>query len=256
MINVVESGNKELSTLVMLHGLGGTHRYWNTGIDKLEEHYHLVRLDLLGFGDSSQPWQNYTLEKHLSAIEGVLLKYESFALVGHSLGATLALAYAQRHQKQITRLFLVSLPLFYCQNNAYNWMRRTPSGWLMTNMGVAALTCMLTRRLARKILPFFVKNIPKEVLDDLVKHNVFSSITTLWNVLYNQTILSNIHLMSPELKVSCIHAVNDDSAPYDAVKTLVNRLQNWKLYTLKKSGHHPWLFENKACVCDIIRART
>ena len=248
MINVVESGQKNLPKLVMLHGLGGTLRYWNTGINQLTEKYHVIRLDLLGFGDSKQPWQNYTIDKHLAAIETVLLNYDSFTLLGHSLGAAISLAYAERHQTQVEKLILMSLPLFYCQRHAYNWMRRTPSGWLMTNVGVAAITCMLTRRLAKKILPRFIKNFPKEVMDDLVKHNVFSSTTTLWNVLYNQKMLSNIESLNKNLKVHCIHAKNDSTAPYEPVKKLADSLPNWEILTLEESDHHPWLWDNEACI--------
>ena len=253
MINVKKSGNSKSPTLVMLHGLGGTLRYWNTGLDALEKYYHVVRIDLLGFGDSSKPWQNYSLEKHLAAIEPVLLKYDSFVLMGHSLGASISLAYADIHKQQVTKLVLISLPLFYCQKHAYNWIRRTPSGWLMSNMLISALTCMISRRLAKKILPKFIKNYPQEVMDDLVKHNVFSSTTTLWNVLYNQQMTKRIISLNKSLKVYCIHSLNDSSAPYKPVQKLANSLPNWNLLTLEKANHHPWLWDNKACIKEIFR---
>ena len=156
-------------------------------------------------------------------------------------------------EQQVKKLVLISLPLFYCQKHAYNWMRRTPSGWLMTNMGVAALTCMISRRLAKKILPKFIKNYPQEVMDDLVKHNVFSSTTTLWNVLYNQKMLSNIDSLNTKLKVYCIHSSNDSTAPYGPVKKLVDSLPNWSLLTLEKADHHPWLWDNKSCINEVFR---
>ncbi len=248
MINVVESTQTGKPTLVFLHGLGGTLRYWNTGLDDLTHRFHVVRLDLLGFGDSSQPWQNYTQAKHLTAISSVLKNYPSFVLVGHSLGAALALAYAKENPAQVKGLVLISLPLFKDKPEAYHWMRRTPSGWLMTNMGVAALTCIATRRLAKKILPRFFKEFPADVISDLVKHNVLSSITTLWNVLYNQSLLTDLNLLDNDLVVSCIHAKNDITAPYEPVEKLVNSLPQWFLTTLESSDHHPWLWDNQACI--------
>ncbi len=248
---VVEMGDKNLPKLVMLHGLGGTHRYWNTGLETLTTRYYVIRIDLLGFGDSPQPWQNYTLEKHLDALEKVLSSYGSFVLMGHSLGAALSLGYAERHPQAVKALILLSLPLFYSQNEAYHWMRRTPSGWLMTNMGIAALTCMFTRRIAGKLLPYMLKEFPEEVVSDLVKHNVLSSITTLWNVLYHQSLIKNLKNLNKDLKVHCIHAINDATAPYKPVQQLVNEQSPWDLTLLEKSDHHPWLWDNQQCL-DII----
>ncbi len=248
MLNVVETGEPSKPTLVLLHGLGGTHRYWNTGLETLIQQYHVVCIDLLGFGDSPQPWQNYTQAKHLAALKSVLENYDSFVLAGHSLGAALALAYAEQHPHQVNSLVLISWPLFMSQTDAYHWMRRTPSGWLMTNMGVAALTCIATRRLAVKILPYFLKNFPTEIINDLVKHNVLSSTTTLWNVLYNQATLKDLSLLNKNLSVHCIHATNDTTAPYEPIHQIVNSLPRWTLTTLDKSNHHPWLWDNDACL--------
>ena len=253
MLNIIESGQKNKTTLVMLHGLGGTHRYWNTGLERLEKRYHIVRIDLLGFGDSPQPWQNYTLKKHLKALEQALENFHSFIIIGHSLGAALGLTYAEKHPQKIKSLILISLPYFKNQQNAYQWMRRTPSGWLMTNMFIAALTCMTTRRLAKRILPRFLTMFPEDVVEDLVKHNVMSSTTTLWNVLYNPAFLDDIQLLEPKIPVFCIHAKNDATAPYKNVVELTEKLPSWKLISLEESDHHPWLWDNKACIDFVLK---
>lgn len=248
-----ELGNPDNQTIVFLHGLGATHRYWDDGIGVLANKFHVLLLDLLGFGDSPQPWQNYTQEKHLLAINDVLKNHKSFVLIGHSLGASLSLAYAEQFPNQIKGLVLISFPVFINQSNAYRWMRRKPSGWLLTNIFVTALICMVTRFLARKLLHYFLRTYPKVVIDDLVKHNMFSSTTSLWNVIYNQSILDNLGLINPQLKITCIHATNDQSAPYENICSLVYSQTNWELYTLYKGDHHPWLWEKEKCLNIIIK---
>ncbi|MCW8870083.1 MAG: alpha/beta hydrolase [Proteobacteria bacterium] len=247
-LNCIEFGNSENQTIVFLHGLGATHRYWLEGLDKLTPHFHVVLLDLLGFGDSPRPWQIYTQEKHILAINDVLKNYSSFILIGHSLGAALSLAYAEHYPKHVKGLILISLPLFNKQPDAYKWMRRTPSGWLLTNMLATALICVVTRFLARKLLHHFLKQYPKEIIDDLVKHNMFSSTTSLWKVIYNQSILNDLVLLRGQLKIVCIHAINDKTAPYTTVQDLVKDHVDWVLYTLNAGDHHPWLWQKEKCI--------
>ena len=251
-LNFIELGNPNNQTIVFLHGLGATHRYWNNGIEELTDKFHVILLDLLGFGDSPQPWQNYTQEKHLLAINDILKNHESFILIGHSLGAALSLAYAEQYPEHVKSIILISFPVFINQPNAYKWMRRKPSGWLLTNIFATALICMITRFLAKKLLHQLLSQYPKEIVDDLVKHNMFSSTTSLWNVIYNQSILNNLGLLDAQMKITCIHAINDQSAPYANICSLVESQTNWKLYTLDKGDHHPWLWE-KGTSIEIIQ---
>lgn len=244
-LHFIELGNPDYQTIVFLHGLGATHRYWKDGIAELATKYHVILLDLLGFGESPKPWQNYTQEKHLLALYAILKNHNSFIIVGHSLGAALSIAYAQHYPKQVKGLILMSFPVFIDQPNAYRWMRRKPSGWLLTNIFVTALLCIVTRFLARKILHHFLKQYPKDVIDDLVKHNMFSSTTSLWNVIYNQSILKNLDQLDSQMKVTCIHAINDQSAPYENIYSLVESQTNWELRALDKGDHHPWLWEKE-----------
>ena len=81
-------------TVVFLPGLGGTTRYWSSRVAALERRYRVVLVDLLGFGDSPRPWARYSVERHVQSLAEVLRPYGRVTLVGHSLGALLAIAYA------------------------------------------------------------------------------------------------------------------------------------------------------------------
>lgn len=80
-------------TVVFLPGLGGTTRYWASRVAALQDRYRIVLVDLLGFGDAPRPWIRYGVARHVEALGDALRPYGRATLVGHSLGALLAIAY-------------------------------------------------------------------------------------------------------------------------------------------------------------------
>lgn len=245
-LHLVEYPN-EGPKIVLIHGLGGTHRYWNTGIELLKKNYHLILIDLLGFGDSEKPWINYTKSHHLKALETHLANLGPFYLIGHSLGAALSIAYCAKYPKQCLGQILISLPFFSNKQKAFRWLRQTPTGWLMTNMITAIITCIITRRVVGRFLPKLLKEFPVEIAEDLLKHSFLSSTTTLWQVLYHTTIPEDLRFISNITPTLCIHSLNDDTAPIETVKQLVKEQPGWELKTLVSSAHHPWLWDNPSC---------
>jgi pimeloyl-ACP methyl ester carboxylesterase len=250
-LHVVEH-KKNAPKIVFLHGLGGTHRYWLSGLDRLRLHYHVILVDLLGFGDSDKPWTNYSKERHILALEQTLAHLDHFLLVGHSMGAALSLAYTARSPHQVLGQILISLPYFTSKNKAFQWYRRTPSGWLMTNMLTAIITCIVTRRVVGKFLPRLLKHYPKEIAEDLLKHTFLSSTTSLWQVLYQSTLPSDVAKLPDNISTLCIHSRDDDSAQYETIASLVDEHRQWQLITLNNSKHHPWLWDNNTCVNAVI----
>ena len=186
---------RDAPKVVLLHGLGGTHRYWNSGLDELTGRFHVITVDLLGFGDSDNPWINYTRERHLGALAAHLQRYDQFFVVGHSLSAALALGYSARNPKQVMCQLLISLPYYPSEEQAYRWFRRTPSGWLMTNMFSEIAACLFTRRIMGPFLLRLLQKYPREIVEDLLKQNFLSSTTTPWQVLYNSSILQDAALI-------------------------------------------------------------
>jgi len=119
--------------LVFLPGIGATTRYWEWVVGSLATRMRLVLVDLLGFGRSPKPWTTYSVERHVNELHGVLgplAAQGQLTLIGHSLGARLAVAYAARHPAQVERLVLVSMPYFGGGEKAMEFMRaRESGGW-------------------------------------------------------------------------------------------------------------------------------
>jgi len=234
-------------SVVFLHGLGGTHRYWTAADGAQHIPTGSALVDLLGFGHSPRPFTRYTLDKHLSALESLVSQRAPFVLIGHSLGAALAVAYAAQHPADVEALVLISLPAYGDREHAVRWLRRRPRGWFFTNMALTAVVCVLTRRLFGPLLPFLVRDVPREVARDLVEHNFMSSTTSLWNVLYRRDVRRDVEALPDDLPVTFIHGTNDGTAPIDAVRELVRGRTNGRLVELDGVDHHPWLRDPEAC---------
>lgn len=90
--------------------------FWYRNLDDLSTlSYSIYAIDLPGWGRSSRPPFHGTtpsdaLTFHLQALHDVIsaLNLPPFTLLGHSLGAYLALEYAQAHPASVSRLILVS----------------------------------------------------------------------------------------------------------------------------------------------------
>lgn len=73
---------------------------------------HVLALSLRGRGLSSTPENGYDLEDHLSDIEAVVnhCKLENYCVLGFSRGASYAIAWSLKNQKNVSGLILVDQP--------------------------------------------------------------------------------------------------------------------------------------------------
>jgi pimeloyl-ACP methyl ester carboxylesterase len=102
--------------LILLHGIAASSDDWHEVVAALKSHYHIITIDLLGFGRSPKPqWASYVPQQHIRHIEATLRRVYprgDFLLAGHSLGSLLATRLARRHPRRIRRLLLLSPPVY------------------------------------------------------------------------------------------------------------------------------------------------
>jgi pimeloyl-ACP methyl ester carboxylesterase len=96
-------------TIVGIHGLTANHRCWAPMAEGLAPDYRLVAYDLRGRGDSDKPATGYSLAAHGRDLGALLdrLGLRSAILMGHSLGASIALRFAVDHPIRVRRLVLI-----------------------------------------------------------------------------------------------------------------------------------------------------
>ena len=97
------------NAVVMIHGFPLTRDIWDAQTETLARTHRVVRPDLRGMGASSVPDGPYLMETLASDIAAALdaLAIERAALVGHSLGGYVALAFARMYTERVTHLSLV-----------------------------------------------------------------------------------------------------------------------------------------------------
>ena len=111
----LEWGRTEAPPLVFLHGLTTTAHDWDQIAHDLQPDFHVFATDLRGHGDSAWPdppaYHTDDFVADLTAL-GEHWGLSRFALVGHSLGAVVAVDYAVSHRETVDRLVVVdSVPL-------------------------------------------------------------------------------------------------------------------------------------------------
>lgn len=99
--------------LILLHGWVGSWRYWIPVMQAASVTYRAYALDLWGFGDSTKNNANYSLDAQCKLLDGFLeqMGIGRVALVGHGLGAVVALMAARRNPGMVDRVMAVGCPL-------------------------------------------------------------------------------------------------------------------------------------------------
>ncbi|USG65877.1 alpha/beta hydrolase [Brevibacillus ruminantium] len=241
-------------TLVFLPGITGTHRYWEERVANLAERKRLLLVDPLGFGQSEKPLDAiYSVDRHVEELRRALASEPPFTLVGHSMGAILAVAYAARYPEQVDRLHLLSLPCFDNRADAAAAMG-FPYGLLYTNRFLAIAGCIAGRKLFGRFLtkiPAFLQLYPREVLEDVTTHHWQSFSSSLEEVIFNHDVKKDLRRLPKTLSVSFVHGDADQVAPLEPVRVACKERPEWMLHVLRGGDHHPLLRDPDWCLAPL-----
>jgi proline iminopeptidase len=97
--------------IILLHGgWGAEHSGLVDAVKGLEDHYHFILYDQRGSLRSPSPDSLITFDRHIEDLELLRkeLKLERLSIVGHSMGAVLASAYAAKYPQRVEHLTLVA----------------------------------------------------------------------------------------------------------------------------------------------------
>jgi len=106
----LETGRQHQQTVLLVHGLGQTgFRDWLGVIPQLERHYHVIALDLPGFGHSASPKGRYSPTNYAEVLHWLVNKYAKgkTIVIGHSMGGAVALRYSATYPEEVSQLVLV-----------------------------------------------------------------------------------------------------------------------------------------------------
>lgn len=243
-------------TVVFLPGLGATTRYWSSRVESLALRARLILIDLLGFGQSPKPWSAYTVDRHVTALHAIIgpaaAEHGALVLVGHSLGARIAVAYAHRYPREIRQLVLISLPYYGDEEHAKGFFRRRGAqGWVTTHTLPLALACLLTRRVLGPILPHIFTQFPADVVEDLLQMTWRSSTSTTTEVVFHYDVAADLQRLAGQVPLLCLHGDRDSTAPLPQVRALAATHVGCALRILPGGDHH-LVLRHPAWVCEQI----
>lgn len=118
--------------VIMIHGIASSSVTFERLVPLVEPYHRVIAIDLLGFGDSpAPPGAEYTIDEHAAALTrtiAALRLRQPFVLVGHSMGALIASRYASLNPRRLSRLVLVSPPVYLPTATIGVGLERTAQG--------------------------------------------------------------------------------------------------------------------------------
>ncbi len=98
--------------IIFLHGWVGSWRYWIPAMQAASISFRTYALDLWGFGDTAKNPYYYAIENQTELLDQFLLEMGigKIALIGHGLGAVVALLFTAKNPHFVDRIMTVCLP--------------------------------------------------------------------------------------------------------------------------------------------------
>ena len=108
-IHYYERGKGDVN-IVFVHGYGGRAENFAAQINSLSKDYHVLALDLPGFGYSKKPNDKYTVEQSAEHLDDFLkeMNISESILVGQSRGCSVVRKYAAKNPKNVEAMVLCS----------------------------------------------------------------------------------------------------------------------------------------------------
>ncbi len=238
--------------VLVLHGITGSRRYWIPRVLPLARRHRLIVPDLPGFGLSPKPFTDYTPEFFVETLMGLLEQEarsgEPLRIVGHSLGAILALEIAARYPRQVERLTLISLPRHRSSDQAHQlWFRGSASYRNLLMANSLSRNWEQMRRTGFRLTARYLRRLPLAVVADCRRFTFRSLTSTLEHCLLHYA-LDRVLPLLPRIPIRAIHGDQDQVAPVSHVLELPAQPPYPEVAVVRGSGHHPFHTHTETCL--------
>ena len=252
LLHAVRLGPESAMPVVFLHGITGSRRYFQRRVAPLAGRYRVIIPDLLGFGLSPKPPIDYTVPAFRSALRELLV-HDGVAgrrhvLVGHSLGALIAIEYAIEHPDEIAALVLINLPRHTSAQEAHDlfWLGSASYRKLLNEHSISENLAQIRRMGIDLVLRHVVK-FPWGVVADCRKFTMRSLTSTLEHSLLNYRLDEVLPKLRP-VPVLLIHGMRDPVAPFRNIEDLPLKYPFMRFSLIPSSGHHVFLTHSRRCL--------
>lgn len=208
--------------LVFLHGWVGSWRYWIPSMQAASMTFRAYAIDLWGFGDTAKNPNRYLIENQVQLMIEFLDKMgiPKIALIGHGLGAVVALTFARQNPEIVDRLMVIGVPLG--MGGVSPRLRAAPltelADWLLTKAPVSDAVRLEAPKADTKAIT--------ASLDCMASMN--------WKDLFANTLMPCLY----------VHGLNDPAITPPHYEEMVVLPESTHQILFEQSGHFPMLDEN------------
>ena len=217
--------------LLLLHGLGGSGRYWAGLAPHLAGSRTLIAPDLAGFGHSDKPVADYSRSFHLDNLDRLLAGLGiagEVTVAGHSMGGVLAALFAARRPERVDGLALVAAPFPREQVRPLR-MPGGPGGRAF--YGFVQRVLPLVAPLVRS------KTFPRAVVADYLRHTLDSYQLTSHSLIWDVSVLGELQgLRAAEARQLLFYSEEDHTIASDSLQRWRALLPNAEVMTAP-GGH-------------------
>lgn len=229
-----DNGEQQGNTYVLLHGISSGAGLWAKQFASQTGQHRLIAWDAPGYGDSvALASATPTAADYARALKALVEEAElgSFTLVGHSLGALMASAYASLYPEDVSRLVLASVAQGYGQTTAEQQQQvyeKRPS--LLAKLGPEGM--------ARERGPFLLgQSTPSNMMlvTQAMQRLTLEGFTAASYLLAYDSI--DYYLPAIHDSIDVIYGEDDGITPPAGMQALQQRYARIRLHAVPQAGH-------------------
>jgi pimeloyl-ACP methyl ester carboxylesterase len=253
-LHLVEAGRQNPQTIVLIHGLAYRGMLdWAEAFPELTDKYHVIAIDLPGFGSSDNHLAQYAPEKYSLLISWVVSQYAHgpVIVIGHSMGGAVSLRYTHNYPEQVSRLIMVDAAGMLQRTVFIKHLAKTPVTykWLAPYQSNIPLVDKLIRKIAHKadgwtqsllVTVDRMPDIPQLMMsNDIARKYLYKDRSTLNAAL--GLVYEDFSAAAREVDVPThiIWGEHDDVASIRTGVVLANLMPNAELHIVHEAGHVP-----------------
>lgn len=221
------------SPLVLLHGYPLDHHLWDDVAPLLVDKFDLILPDLRGFGESSTVDSFYSMEDIASDIAALLdhLEIQKTAIVGHSMGGYVALAFARLYPERVSGLGLVSSQVLADAPDRKEG--RYKSAAEVADKGIGSVVAAMTPKFTsnRELQEF-----AHESMESQQPAAYVGALKAMAERVDSTSLLSSL-----KVPVVLVHGAADQLIPIDRAREVKAALPDAYLVEISGAGHMPMM---------------
>lgn len=229
--------------VILLHGWINSWGVWQDVMIDLAENgrYKVYALDFWGFGDSGkQNTPPFKVESYVQMVNQFMeiLGIEQAPILGHSMGGTVALAFALEYPQRVTKVGAIGSPIVGQSLNVF--LRLAGWNWVQLAQSLPGVTHVIVRTLIRINTARDSERVRKMLLRDVDKTSMDSFFRSIGDL--RRTDLSS-RLGELHIPVLGIYGKHDNIVSPNQIEVLQRCLPGACTVTLSQSRHFPMLDE-------------